>query len=180
MKKKTKIVIMLSSIFVIIILVNIFIFHRFYMSDTYIEKSIFNTLNCIQTNNYDDSFYYINSFGESIESLPLEPYDILTASKTEFKIISVDTDSKNHFAVAEIETSYPDIASIYVDESTFQQDLDSISKKNETISILILLHDNKWYIVENQSLLNALSGGMVSDYSRRETEVYDYIIGQSE
>lgn len=179
---KKKIIFIASISIVVAVIAGIVIF--LYPDNSSVERSFINTLTCIQENKFTDEFHYINSYGNVISELQLEEFDVCTASKTQFEILDVEVD--NDCAVIEVECTYPNLvdnlSSLCLSDSPnnteFEDVIGSVDLKKSTIKIL-LLNDNdsgEWYVVENQDLLDVLSGGLASYYSNREKEIYDRLL----
>ncbi len=152
------------------------------------KKSLNETLNAMTTGDYTEDFYYANINGAVQKHLDTSELGYLTLTKSTFEVEECDLSWNSFEATATINVSYPNIYQLFNDlyatadtihttEEINQMLIDALNDKSdidyceETIKVTIVQYGTKWYLLENEALMNIYSGGLYSEYKKALSEM---------
>ncbi len=153
------------------------------------KKCVNDTLKAFATGDYTDDFYYVNINGDIQDYLNIGILGDSVLRNTTFEPDDYDFDLTSPIATVTLNVSYPNIQEVYEKEfadatevipsETIQKELLSAIKAkefstvNETVKVDIIQYKNKWYMIENEELLNTYSGGLYAQYKQVIAETFE-------
>lgn len=183
LKKFLKIVLIVLIIIMILIAV-----YWFGLRSLFAKSSLKGTLNAMTTGDYTEDFYYANSNGAIQKYLDTSELGYLTLTKSTFEVEECNLSWNSFEATATINVSYPNIYQLFNDfyatadtvhttEEINQTLIDALNNENgidyceETIEVTIVQNGTKWYLIENEALMDVYSGGLYSEYKNALSEM---------
>ena len=144
------------------------------------KKILRATLDTINSCDFTQDFYYIDSDGRIAKNLMLSNYGYVSVNKTTFEIKDFDFDGIKPHAVATLTVEYPNLFERF--KATYEnynvvlssEDIDNFmidqlqnnkfSYVTEDISVDILQYGTKFYLVQSDELLNVYTGNMLNGF----------------
>lgn len=183
LKKILKIVLIVLIIIMVLITV-----YWFGLRGLFAKNSMKGTLNAMTTGDYTGDFYYANSNGTIQKYLNTSELGYLTLTKSTFEVEECDLSWNSFEATATINVSYPNVYQLFNDlyatvdtihttEEINQTLIDALNNESdidcceETIEVTIVQYGTKWYLIENEALMDVYSGGLYSEYKKALSEM---------
>ena len=152
------------------------------------KNSLKDTLNAMTTGDYTGDFYYANSNGAIQKYLDTSELGYLTLTKSKFEVEECDLVWNSFEATATINVSYPNVYqlfnelyatadTVHTTEEINQTLVDALNNESdidyceETIEVTIVQYGTKWYLIENEALMDVYSGGLYSEYKNALSEM---------
>lgn len=147
-----------------------------------IKSSLSDSLNCIIDNEYNNSkFHYLNMYGEIKEKLIENEIPRAVAKNISYSIESVEFNpDENGNSYALVKTNFKSVDMLklisevtgtenYRQEIIHKIDNNEYDKKDFDIQVVMILHDDIWYLYETPALNDVFMGGLYSiDMAARE------------
>lgn len=166
---------------VLIILISLLLIYWFGLRCLFAKNNLKTTLSAMTNADYTEDFYYVNSKGiiqNYIDTNELG-YAILTKSKFEIEDFSLSW--KNADAIASVSVKYPNVYKLFNDYysnkdmvysteeiSRFMTEVlhneNDVEYFEKTIQVNLVQYKSKWYLIENEAIMDVYSGGLYSEY----------------
>ena len=141
-----------------------------------VKKQLTSTLNCMINNDYEGVFYYADMMG-NVKSRPvIKELPQLTLEKLEYEIENIQIYRSDGYALADVSFSTIDMVELVskMEEDSTLEDLKRLISdsdyvtKTYSIQLILIKHDNKWYLYETADFADVLTGGLLSlEYNTR-------------
>lgn len=173
---------------VLIIILILFAGYWFGLRGLFAKNNLKGTLNAMTTGDYTEDFYYANTNGAIQKYLDTSELGYLTLTKSTFEVEKCDLSWNSLEATATLNVSYPNIYQLFNDlyatadtvysteeiSATLIDNLksrDDLEYCDETIEVTIVQNGTKWYLIENEALMDVYSGGLYSEYKNAISEM---------
>mgnify|MGYP003301200174 CR=1 FL=1 len=182
-KKFTKVLLV-----ILILLISLFLIYWFGLRGLFAKSSLKGTLNAMTTGDYTGDFYYANSNGAIQKYLDTSELGYLTLTKSTFEVEECNLSWNSFEATATINVSYPNVYQLFnelyatadtvnTSEEINKTLIDALNNESdidyceETIEVTIVQYGTKWYLIENEALMDVYSGGLYSEYKNALSEM---------
>lgn len=173
---------------VLIIIMVLITVYWFGLRGLFAKNSLKRTFNAMTTGDYTGDFYYANSNGAIQKYLDTSELGYLTLTKSTFEVEECDLSWNSFEATATINVYYPNIYqlfnelyatadTVHTSEEINKTLIDSLNNESdidyceETIEVTIVQYGTKWYLLENEALMDVYSGGLYSEYKNALSEM---------
>lgn len=174
MKKIVKRIVILAAVVLLIL-----IFYWFLIR-TIIAKSDFKkTVKCLNTGDFSEDFYYADSEGVVQEYLDTNKAGYILLQNTTFDVLDYDFHWNSKVAEVSVQADYPDVIielqkrlndadSLYTSDEMSDVLIDilnitTLQRLSDSFQITIVQNGWHWYLIENESLMNVYSGGILNE-----------------
>ena len=142
--------------------------------ESQIKNSLSKTLNCMIKNDFNGDFHYLDMNGNIKEKLVENEVPRAVSEKVSYSISDIESDQDdtgNIFALVHINFKSVDMIELItkMDESgNYRQTIVNMLNNNEysekdfDIKVVMILHDNIWYLYETPALDDVFMGGLYS------------------
>lgn len=144
------------------------------------------TISAFTSGDYTHDFYYLDIDGNKKNYMEVGPLGNAILQNCSFDIEKYDINWNSPFATVIINICYPDVLEVYqrkfafsqevIPSETIQDELISSIRNKEfktqtvPVTLDIVQYNNKWYLLENEDLMNVYSGGLYNYYKQMITD----------
>lgn len=152
------------------------------------KNNVKDTLSAFTSGDYTNEFYYFNAIGQEQKYLDVGRLGnaILQNSNFDVKISNFKWNSP--YATVTINATFPNMQKVYLEkfsesqesippetiedemiETIIQTEYDTVCK---TLTVDIIEYNHKWYLVENESLMDVYTGDLYTQYAKLLQETF--------